>query len=305
MGWDRPILTDSGGFQVVSLGDLRIVDDDGVTFRVHLDGSVHRFTPEHSIAVQEALGPDIAVAFDQPVFPSSPRAVVADATERTHRWAERSLRGAHADRPGAVRGRPGRAGAGPARGVDAGDRGAAVRRHQHRRAGRRRDGGAARGGARRRRRRARGDGRHAAALPHGPRARRRTCWRRSIAGSTCSTRCCRRGSRATASCGSATARRRRLNLRNERYRDDPRPVQEDCRCPLCTPLLAGVSGPPVPGQGAARVPPRDVPQPDLHPRLHGATSALHFAPEPSLRTCSEMRSRAVRMSRGEAAAKSA
>ena len=91
MDWDRPILTDSGGFQVVSLGDLRVVDDDGVTFRSHLDGSVHRFTPEHATAVQEALGSDVAVAFDQPVFPSSPREVVADATTRTHRWAERSL----------------------------------------------------------------------------------------------------------------------------------------------------------------------------------------------------------------------
>jgi len=91
MAWDRPILTDSGGFQVVSLGDLRVVDDDGVTFRSHLDGTLHRFTPEVAIAVQEALGADIAVAFDQPVTPSSPRAVVADATERTHRWAERSL----------------------------------------------------------------------------------------------------------------------------------------------------------------------------------------------------------------------
>jgi queuine tRNA-ribosyltransferase len=89
MAWDGPILTDSGGFQVVSLGDLRVVDEDGVTFRSHLDGSVHRFTPEHAIAVQQALGADIAVAFDQPV--------VADATARTHRWAERSL-AAH-DRP--------------------------------------------------------------------------------------------------------------------------------------------------------------------------------------------------------------
>jgi queuine tRNA-ribosyltransferase len=91
MSWDRPILTDSGGFQVVSLGDLRVVDDDGVTFRSHLDGSLHRFTPEVAIGVQEALGSDVAVAFDQPVTPSSPRSVVADATERTHRWAERSL----------------------------------------------------------------------------------------------------------------------------------------------------------------------------------------------------------------------
>jgi queuine tRNA-ribosyltransferase len=91
MDWDRPILTDSGGFQVVSLGDLRVVDEDGVTFRSHLDGSMHRFTPEHATAVQEALGSDVAVAFDQPVYPSSPREVVADATARTHRWAERSL----------------------------------------------------------------------------------------------------------------------------------------------------------------------------------------------------------------------
>ncbi len=92
MAWDRPILTDSGGFQVVSLGDLRVVDEDGVTFRSHLDGSIHRFTPEHAIQVQEALGSDVAVAFDQPVPPgSSSRAVVADATARTHRWAERSL----------------------------------------------------------------------------------------------------------------------------------------------------------------------------------------------------------------------
>ena len=93
MGWDRPILTDSGGFQVVSLADLRTIDDEGATFRSHLDGSTHRLTPELSVAIQEALGADIAVAFDQPVPPhASTRAEVADATARTHRWAERSLR---------------------------------------------------------------------------------------------------------------------------------------------------------------------------------------------------------------------
>jgi queuine tRNA-ribosyltransferase len=91
MSWDGPILTDSGGFQVVSLSDLRVVDDGGVTFRSHLDGSVHRFTPEIAMEIQQALGSDIAVALDQPVMPSSPREVVADATARTHRWAERSL----------------------------------------------------------------------------------------------------------------------------------------------------------------------------------------------------------------------
>lgn len=91
MGWDRPILTDSGGFQVVSLSDSRVIDDDGATFRSHIDGSTHRLTPESSIAIQEALGADVAVAFDHPVYPSSERSIVEDATERTHRWAERSL----------------------------------------------------------------------------------------------------------------------------------------------------------------------------------------------------------------------
>ncbi len=92
MGWDGAILTDSGGFQVVSLGSMRRISEDGATFRSHLDGSVQHFTPEHAIAVQEALGSDIAVCFDQPVPPhASGRAEVADATARTHRWAERCL----------------------------------------------------------------------------------------------------------------------------------------------------------------------------------------------------------------------
>jgi queuine tRNA-ribosyltransferase len=92
MAWDRPILTDSGGFQVVSLGEMRKIDDDGVTFQSHLDGSYHRFTPEHSIAVQEALGADVAVAFDQPVPPASTSlTAVAEATARSNVWAGRSL----------------------------------------------------------------------------------------------------------------------------------------------------------------------------------------------------------------------
>ncbi len=96
MDWDGAILTDSGGFQVVSLGDLRQIDEDGVTFRSHLDGSVQRFTPEHAIVVQEALGSDIAVCFDQPVPPhASSRAEVRDATLRTHRWAERCIEAHH------------------------------------------------------------------------------------------------------------------------------------------------------------------------------------------------------------------
>ncbi|MEP7158280.1 MAG: tRNA guanosine(34) transglycosylase Tgt [Chloroflexota bacterium] len=92
MSWRRPILTDSGGYQVVSLGDFRSVDDEGVTFRSHLDGSLHNFTPEHAIAVQEALGSDIAVVLDQPVPPhSTGRRDVAEAMVRTHAWAERCL----------------------------------------------------------------------------------------------------------------------------------------------------------------------------------------------------------------------
>jgi queuine tRNA-ribosyltransferase len=92
MSWDRPILTDSGGFQVVSLAEWRKIDEDGATFRSHIDGSTHRLTPESAMEIQEALGSDIAVAFDHPVYPSSDRAIVADATERTHRWAERSFK---------------------------------------------------------------------------------------------------------------------------------------------------------------------------------------------------------------------
>jgi queuine tRNA-ribosyltransferase len=92
MSWHRPILTDSGGFQVVSLADRRSIDDDGVTFRSHLDGSLQRITPELSIEVQEALGADVAVAFDQPVPPhASTRGEVEDAMTRTHAWARRSL----------------------------------------------------------------------------------------------------------------------------------------------------------------------------------------------------------------------
>ena len=91
MSWDGPILTDSGGFQVFSLADLRRVDNDGVTFTSHLDGSTHRLTPERAMQIQGLLGSDVAMAFDQLVDPTLPRAEVADAMDRTHRWAERSL----------------------------------------------------------------------------------------------------------------------------------------------------------------------------------------------------------------------
>lgn len=90
MQWHRPMLTDSGGFQVFSLAQTRKIDDDGVTFKSHIDGSTHRFTPEKSIAIQENLGADIIMAFDECSDPND-HAYTRLAMERTHRWAERSL----------------------------------------------------------------------------------------------------------------------------------------------------------------------------------------------------------------------
>ena len=91
MGWDGAILTDSGGFQVFSLDHLVTVTDEGAVFRSHLDGSTQRFTPESVMAIQRALGSDIAMAFDQPApWPSDAGAARA-AMDRTHRWAERCL----------------------------------------------------------------------------------------------------------------------------------------------------------------------------------------------------------------------
>ena len=85
MRWERAILTDSGGFQVFSLAPLRQIDDDGVTFRSHIDGSEHRFTPERAVQIQRNLGSDIMMAFDEcPPYPAS-RDEVARATERTYR----------------------------------------------------------------------------------------------------------------------------------------------------------------------------------------------------------------------------
>jgi queuine tRNA-ribosyltransferase len=91
MAWDGPILTDSGGFQVFSLAHMVRVDEDGVTFASHLDGSPQRLTPERAIEIQEALGSDIAMAFDHVVDSTLPAHEVAAAMGRTHRWAERCL----------------------------------------------------------------------------------------------------------------------------------------------------------------------------------------------------------------------
>ena len=90
MQWHHPMLTDSGGFQVFSLAKTRKIDDDGVTFKSHIDGSTHRFTPEKSIQIQENLGADIIMAFDECSDPND-HAYSKIAMERTHRWAERCL----------------------------------------------------------------------------------------------------------------------------------------------------------------------------------------------------------------------
>ncbi len=126
MGWDGPTMTDSGGFQVFSLGaafgktitkiakgeenvrdqgvavfdedvasqhgQLAVIDDEGVTFTSHLDGSLHRFTPERSVEIQHALGADMFFAFDECTSPTEPYIYQKEAMDRTHRWALRSLK---------------------------------------------------------------------------------------------------------------------------------------------------------------------------------------------------------------------
>ena len=90
MNWDGPILTDSGGFQVFSLASTRKIDDDGVTFRSHIDGSEKRLSPEISIDIQEKLGADIIMAFDECAKPLD-FDYAKEAMQRTHVWAERCL----------------------------------------------------------------------------------------------------------------------------------------------------------------------------------------------------------------------
>ena len=90
MGWDRPILTDSGGYQVMSLADLTKRSEEGVSFKSHLDGSRHLLSPERSMEIQRLLGSNIVMAFDELVPTTSTREVQAAAMERSMRWAKRS-----------------------------------------------------------------------------------------------------------------------------------------------------------------------------------------------------------------------
>ena len=90
MNWDRPILTDSGGYQVMSLSDLRKLTEEGVEFRSHLDGSKHMLTPERSMEIQRLLGSDIVMAFDECPRADQPREAIEASMEMSMRWAQRS-----------------------------------------------------------------------------------------------------------------------------------------------------------------------------------------------------------------------
>jgi queuine tRNA-ribosyltransferase len=298
MGWDRPILTDSGGYQVVSLGDLRVVDEDGVTFKSHIDGSVHRFTPEHSIAVQQALGPDIAVAFDQPVFPSSPREVVEDAMERTHRWAARSLE-AHTRSDQALFG------------IVQGGLDPELRARSARFISGLPFDGICIGGLAGDETPAERDATLDATVPlldGDPRPR----YLMGLGTPADLLEAVHRGVDLFDSVLPARVARNgqmwvpggRINLRNEQYRDDPRPVQEDCPCLLCTRFSRAYL--------AHLFRAKEL----LAYRLatcHNLTFTLDFMARvrAALRTgtfpeqMTELRQRAVRMSRGEAAVKQA
>ncbi|MFO8128067.1 tRNA guanosine(34) transglycosylase Tgt [Yoonia sp.] len=99
MNWQKPILTDSGGFQVMSLADLRKLSEQGVTFKSHIDGSKHTLTPERSMEIQKLLGSDIVMCFDEcPALPAD-RKRIQESMELSMRWAQRS-RDAFGDRPG-------------------------------------------------------------------------------------------------------------------------------------------------------------------------------------------------------------
>src|SRR3982751_3261297 len=103
MGWERPILTDSGGYQVMSLSELTKISEEGVAFASHIDGSRHMLSPERSIEVQRLLDSDIVMQFDQLVPTTSSREQQQEAMDRSIRWAKRSREefdrgGEHADR---------------------------------------------------------------------------------------------------------------------------------------------------------------------------------------------------------------
>jgi queuine tRNA-ribosyltransferase len=118
LGWDRPILTDSGGFQAFSLGERRVISEEGIRFRSHLDGSEHMLTPEEATDIQLRLGPDIAMVLDECLAQPAAFEAVRESTERSARWARRCrerflARMATEMGPGPISGGRGEIGPGP------------------------------------------------------------------------------------------------------------------------------------------------------------------------------------------------
>jgi queuine tRNA-ribosyltransferase len=228
MNWDRPILTDSGGFQVMSLSSLRKMTEEGVTFSSHIDGSKHMLSPERSMEIQRLLGSDIVMCFDEcPALPATD-AEVKRATDLSMRWAQRS-RDAFGDRPGhALFGimqggvTPELRAASAEKLVDIGFDGYAV------------------GGL------AVGEGQAAmlgvldyapGLLPvDKPRYLMGVGKPDDIVGAVqrgIDMMDCVLPSRSGRT-GQAWTARGQVNLRNARHRDDPRPLEEGCTCPACT-----------------------------------------------------------------------
>jgi queuine tRNA-ribosyltransferase len=228
MNWQRPILTDSGGFQVMSLAKLRRLDESGVTFRSHLDGSAHLLTPERSVEIQHLLDADITMAFDECTpFPAE-RDAVERSMQLSMRWAERSK--------AAFRPRPGFALFGIVQGgVDA-----ELRQDSAQRLAAIGFDGYAVGGL------AVGEGQEAmfrvldqtvsALPPERPRYLMGVGKPADIVGAVLRgidmfdcVLPTRSGRTAQAFTGAGT-----LNLRNARHADDPAPLDEGCACPACT-----------------------------------------------------------------------
>ena len=227
MNWERPILTDSGGFQVMSLASLRRLDETGVRFRSHIDGSEHHLTPERSMEIQRLLGSDIVMCFDECTpFPAG-EAVARASMELSMRWAARS-RDAFGDRPGHA--------------LFGIQQGSVFRDQRAESAGRLREigfDGYAIGGL------AVGEGQERmfevldyapAMLPEDrPRYLMGVGKPDDIVGAVergVDTMDCVLPSRSGRTAQGWT-RRGQVNLRNARHRDDPRPLDEGCACPAC------------------------------------------------------------------------
>ena len=227
MNWPGPILTDSGGFQVMSLAPLREIDEDGVTFQSHIDGTRHRLTPERAVEIQVRLGSDIVMVFDEcRPFPATEEEA-ARSMRLSMDWAARS-KTAFADRPGRALFGIVQGGVYPELRAESADRLTAIGFD-----------GYAVGGL------AVGEGQETmfavleASVPHLPADRPR--YLMGVGRPTDIVGSVRRGidmfdcvlPTRSGRTGQAFTRSGTINLRNQRHADDPRPVTESCRCPAC------------------------------------------------------------------------